>query len=348
MSAMRENVDLTRYNSFGLCVSARYFTRVETLQQLQQAVAFSREKTLPMLLLGGGSNVLLRGDYPGLVVQMALKGITQKKAASGRVLVNAASGENWHGFVEYCLANGLHGLENLALIPGCVGAAPMQNIGAYGVEVKDFIVEVQVLDIVSGNIHILSNAECAFAYRDSVFKGALRGQKIVLSVTFELQHSNAPNLSYGVLADALAHKGAQVNAQDVFDAVCAIRRDKLPDPRALGNAGSFFKNPVLSAADFDRLLKAHPSLPSFGVPSSEGERKVPAAWLIEQAGWKGKRQGGAAVYEKQALVIVNRDHASAQDVANLAMAIIESVHTVFGVRLEPEVQWVPALESPLS
>lgn len=348
MSAVGENINLKSYNSFGLSVEARYFTQVETLEELQEAVAFSRDNALPMLLIGGGSNVLLRDDFPGLVIQMALKGITQKSISEGALLVNAASGENWHSFVEHCLINGLYGLENLALIPGCVGAAPMQNIGAYGVEVKDLITEVHVLDIASGAIEIMSNAQCEFGYRDSVFKGALRGRKIVLSVTFELQREPVPNLSYAALADALAHKGAAVSAQDVFDAVCAIRREKLPDPSVLGNAGSFFKNPILSAEDFARLQKTHPTLPSFPVPGAEGERKVPAAWLIEQAGWKGKHQGGAAVYEKQALVIVNRDHATAQDVVNLAVAIIESVQARFGVRLEPEVQWVPALGCPLT
>lgn len=345
MSAVRENVDLKLYNSFGLSVKARYFIRVETLQALQEAVAFSRNNAVPMLLLGGGSNVLLRADFPGLVIQMALKGITQKASPEGRLLVEAASGENWHSFVEHCLANGLHGLENLALIPGCVGAAPMQNIGAYGVEVKDIIAAVQVLDIASGAIETMSNAQCEFGYRDSIFKSTLKGRKIVLSVTFVLAHRFEPNLSYGALADALAHNGTAVSAQDVFDSVCAIRREKLPDPRVLGNAGSFFKNPVLSAKDFVKLQNAHPALPSFPALGTDGERKVPAAWLIEQAGWKGKRQGGAAVYEKQALVIVNRDHATAQDVVSLALAIIESVQARFGVQLEPEVQWIPALET---
>lgn len=346
MSAVREHIDIKAYNSFGLAVKARYFTRVQTLQELRDAVAFAHIKSVPMLLLGGGSNVLLRGDFPGLVILIALTGITQTANGNDKVCVTAASGEHWHGFVEHCLAQGLHGLENLALIPGCVGAAPMQNIGAYGVEVKDFITEVQVFDIASGAIENMSNAQCAFGYRDSVFKGALRGQKIVLAVSFELSRSGAPNLSYGALADALADKGGAVTAQDVFDAVCAIRRDKLPDPKVLGNAGSFFKNPVLCAEVFASLAQAHPALPSFAAPGTAGERKVPAAWLIEQAGWKGKQQGGAAVYEKQALVIVNRDNASAEDVVGLAMAIIESVHTRFGVRLEPEVQWIPALETP--
>lgn len=346
MSTVSEHIDLKPYNSFGMSVKARYFTRVETLQELQDAVAFSHDNAVPMLLLGGGSNVLLREDFPGLVIQIALKGIAQQCSDERHLRINAASGENWHGFVAHCLNNGLYGLENLALIPGCVGAAPMQNIGAYGVEVKDYITDVQVLDIESGLIETMNNTECAFAYRDSVFKGALRGRKVVLSVTFELSRTPALNLNYGALADALAHKGTAVNAQDVFDAVCAIRREKLPDPNVLGNAGSFFKNPVLSTEDFANLQKAHPALPSFPISGTEHGRKVPAAWLIEQAGWKGRRQGGAAVYEKQALVIVNRDRATAQDVESLALAIIESVQTRFGVRLEPEVQWIPALECP--
>ncbi len=344
---LAEHIDLQAYNSFGLAVNARYFTRAQTLQELQEAVAFARANSLPMLLLGGGSNVLLRADFPGLVILMALRGITEAQGPAGTVLVSAAGGEPWHEFVQHCLARGLCGLENLALIPGCVGAAPMQNIGAYGVEVKDFISDVKVLDIGSGAIETMSNAQCAFGYRDSVFKGALRGQKIVLSVTFALARGAAPNLSYGALADALSDKGAAVSAQDVFDAVCAIRREKLPDPKVLGNAGSFFKNPVLCAQDFARLQQAHPALPSFAAPGAAGERKVPAAWLIEQAGWKGRQHGGAAVYEKQALVIVNRDHATAEDVVSLAMAIMASVQARFGVRLEPEVQWIPALETPL-
>ena len=349
MSAIDEHVDLTLYNSFGLTLRARYFTRVETLQQLRQAVAFSRDKGVPMLPLGGGSNVLLREDFPGLVIHIALMGITEQGGPNGRVRVTAASGESWHGFVEYCLNKGLHGLENLALIPGCVGAAPMQNIGAYGVEVQDLITDVQVFDVASGNIETMSNVQCEFGYRDSVFKTALKGQKIVLRVSFELSQHASPNLSYGALAQALAHKeGTAVTAQDVFDAVCAIRREKLPDPKVLGNAGSFFKNPVLSAADYTRLVAAYPTLPSFPAAGTRGERKVPAAWLIEQAGWKGKHLGGAAVYDKQALVIVNRDHASAQDVVSLALAIIDSVQSHFGVILEPEVQWIPALESPLT
>lgn len=343
MSLMQENVDLAPYNSFGLRVSARYFTRVETHEQLQSALAFCHDEALPLLVLGGGSNILLREDFPGLVLQMAILGITQEESVEGRVKVTAASGENWHRLVEHCLANGWHGLENLALIPGCVGAAPMQNIGAYGVEVKDFITEVQVLDIASGAVETLSNAQCKFGYRDSVFKGSLKGQKIVLSVSFELQRSASPNLSYAALADALADKGAHVSPQAIFDTVCSIRREKLPDPKVLGNAGSFFKNPVLSLAAFAQLQHDYPDIPSFAVLGGTDARKVPAAWLIEQAGWKGKQNGGAAVYEKQALVIVNRNNATAQEVEELALAIIASVAQRFGVQLEPEVQWIPAL-----
>lgn len=343
MNTILENIDLTSYNSFGLAVRARYFLRIESLDALREAVAFCRQKQLSMLVLGGGSNVLLREDFPGLVIQIALLGISAHESPVGVWRVTAASGENWHRFVEYCLEQHMHGLENLALIPGCVGAAPMQNIGAYGVEVKDFITDVQVFDIATGELETLTNAECQFAYRDSVFKGALRGQKIVLSVSFQLRRQATPNLTYAALAQAVAGKGDALSARDVFDAVCAIRREKLPDPKVLGNAGSFFKNPVVSAAQYAELLQAFPDLPSFDVAGHAQWRKLPAAWLIERAGWKGKGVGGAAVYEKQALVIVNRDHASAQDVVSLALEIITSVEQKFGVTLEPEVQWIPGL-----
>ncbi len=345
MNTILENIDLTSYNSFGLAVRARYFLRVESLDALREAVAFCRQKQLAMVVLGGGSNVLLREDFPGLVIQIALQGISAHESPVGVWRVTAASGENWHRFVEYCLEQHMHGLENLALIPGCVGAAPMQNIGAYGVEVKDFITDVQVFDIATGELETLTNAECHFAYRDSVFKGALRGQKLVLSVSFQLRRQATPNLTYAALAQAVAGKGDALSARDVFDAVCAIRREKLPDPKVLGNAGSFFKNPVVSDAQYAELLQTFPDLPSFDVAGHAQWRKLPAAWLIERAGWKGKGVGGAAVYEKQALVIVNRDHASAQDVVSLALEIIASVEQKFGVTLEPEVQWIPGLQN---
>lgn len=342
---MREHVDLKPYNSFGLSVTARYFCSAESVEQLRAALAFSKEKQLPLLVIGAGSNLLLRADFPGMVVQIAMQGLSVDESDAHDVIVRAQSGENWHRFVSYCLAHGYHGLENLALIPGNVGAAPIQNIGAYGVEVKDFIAAVQVLDIASGQIHTLSNSDCEFGYRDSIFKGEYKERKIVLSVSFRLPREARVNISYKALTQALANAGLGASPQDVFAAVCAVRREKLPDPAQLGNAGSFFKNPIISKAAFADLQKHFPLMPSFALPADEEHLKVPAAWLIEQAGWKDKMRGGAAVYDKQALVIVNKQHASAEDVTTLAGEIMASVWERYGIRLEPEVQWVPAFVS---
>lgn len=340
---IRENVDLQALNTFGLKALARYFCRVDSEARLSQALDFAREHKLPLLLMGGGSNLLLRENFPGLVMQVALRGITHTLQDERSVRVHAASGENWHDFVQHCLSQGWYGLENLALIPGSVGAAPIQNIGAYGVEAGDFIECVDVVDIRTGERQTLNHEQCAFGYRDSVFKHSLRGRKLILGVTFRLWRTPQPNLRYAVLAQALSDKGA--GPQEIFDAVCAIRRSKLPDPAVLGNAGSFFKNPVLSAEHYARLQQTNPDIPGF--PSDAGGPvKVPAAWLIEKAGWKGRSHGGAAVYEKQALVLVNRDHASARDVVELAQQIMTSVQQQFGVALEPEVQWVPPFEPP--
>lgn len=342
---IQENVDLSSRNTFGIHARARYFCAVRSLQELKVALQFRRVRQLPLLVLGGGSNVLLCADYPGVVVQMALSGIEMMAERDGEVLVRAASGESWHGFVQYCLQSGCYGLENLALIPGSVGAAPIQNIGAYGVEIRELVSEVTVLDVGSGDLETMTAAQCEFDYRDSVFKGRLRGRKIVLDVTFRLHRQPRVNLSYGVLAQALSEL-SDPQPGDVFAAVCAIRTGKLPDPAVLGNAGSFFKNPVLSREHYERLLQSYAGLPSYPVYDSAGQLstamvKVPAAWLIEQAGWKGKSCGRAAVYHKQPLVLVNLGGATAQELVTLARQILASVERLFDIRLEPEVQWIP-------
>ncbi len=342
---MQENVDLSSRNTFGIRARARYFCAVRSLQELKVALQFRRVRQLPLLVLGGGSNVLLCADYPGVVVQMALSGIEMMAERDGEVLVRAASGESWHGFVQYCLQSGCYGLENLALIPGSVGAAPIQNIGAYGVEVRELVSEVTVLDVGSGEIETMTPAQCEFDYRDSVFKGRLRGRKIVLDVTFRLHRQPRVNLSYGILAQALSEL-SDPQPGDVFAAVCAIRTSKLPDPAVLGNAGSFFKNPVISREHYENLLQSYAGLPSYPVYDRAGQLstamvKVPAAWLIEQAGWKGKSCGRAAVYQKQPLVLVNLGGATAQELVSLARQIMASVERLFDIRLEPEVQWIP-------
>lgn len=343
---IQENVDLGSRNTFGMHARARYFCAVRNLQELRVALQFRRVRQLPLLVLGGGSNVLLCADYPGVVVQIALLGIEVLSELDAELHVRAASGESWHGFVQYCLENGYYGLENLALIPGSVGAAPIQNIGAYGVEVRDLISAVTVLDVGSGEIVTLTAAQCEFGYRDSVFKGRLRGRKIVLDVTFRLHRQPRVNLSYAALAQALSGV-SNPHPEDVFAAVCAIRASKLPDPAVLGNAGSFFKNPVIEKAQYEKLLQTHTGLPSYPVYDRAGQLstslvKVPAAWLIEQAGWKGKNYGRAGVYKQQPLVLVNLGGATAQELVALARQIMASVERLFDIRLEPEVQWIPA------
>ncbi len=337
---MQQNVDLQPLNTFALPARARWFCAVESLATLQQALQFAQAQALPVLVLGGGSNVLLREDFPGLVLHMQLRGVQRLADDGDTVRVQAACGENWHDFVSTCLTRGWHGLENLALIPGSVGAAPIQNIGAYGVEAGERIESVQVFNRETASVESIAAADCGFGYRDSVFKRQYRDSRIILQVVFRLQRSAAVNLSYSALAQALA--GQQpVTPQAVFDAVCRIRRSRLPDPAVLGNAGSFFKNPVIPAALHRDLQQRYGDVPGHAVEGAEPLIKLPAAWLIERAGWKGRRLGQAGVYEKQALVLVNHGGARAQDVVDLAQAIMADVQQQFGIALEPEVQWVP-------
>ena len=343
---MQEHFDLHAHNTFGLSAKARYFCEAASVRQCHDALQFARAENLALLVLGGGSNVLFRQDYPGVVMHMTIRGIDRISDSSDTVLVRAASGENWHSFVKDCLHSGLHGLENLALIPGCVGAAPIQNIGAYGVEVKDLITAVEVLDVVTGARDTLTSAQCEFGYRDSIFKRSLRGRKIVLAVTFRLQRQPHVNLSYAALAQTLASI-PNPQPQQVFDAVCAIRRSKLPDPAVLGNAGSFFKNPVIAREVVERLSHTWPGLPAFPLTDSheaghaEASVKVPAAWLIEKAGWRGRTLGQAGVYQLQPLVLVNHGGASAANIVALAEQVMICVEQKFGILLEPEVQWIP-------
>lgn len=337
---MQENIPLQAFNTFGLQASARWYCVVETLSQLQEALRSAREKDLPLFVLGGGSNILLPEQVPGLTLHMRMKGIHLRDVLGDQVLVEAACGENWHAFVGHCLAQGWHGLENLALIPGSVGAAPIQNIGAYGVEVGERIASVTVLNTASGEVETIGAEQCAFAYRDSVFKRQYKGNRIILSVLFRLQRSPMVNLSYGTLAQALASTPLPQPA-DVHAAVCAIRRSRLPDPAVLGNAGSFFKNPVVSGSCYAALQALYPDIPGHPVAGGEDAQvKVPAAWLIEQTGWKGRRLGQAGVYEKQPLVLVNHGGARAQEILDLARRIMADVDRTFAIRLEPEVQWV--------
>lgn len=334
------NADLRPFNTFGLPARARYFAELTDAARLPELCAlpfFEREK---VLWLGGGSNIILRGDYPGLAVRLANRGIRETRRAPGHVWLEAQAGENWHGFVRHTLALGLNGLENLSLIPGTVGASPVQNIGAYGVEAKDLIDTVNCYDLAEHRFVSLANADCRFAYRDSLFKREGRGRYVITSVVFKLAERFTPRTAYGDLADVLAAScpGREITAADVSDAVCRIRRAKLPDPARLGNAGSFFKNPAVPAAQAAALAAAHPALPRY--PQSDGTVKLAAGWLIEQCGLKGRSIGGAAVHDKQALVLVNTGRATAADVAALAALVQNTVAERFGVELESEPVWV--------
>jgi UDP-N-acetylmuramate dehydrogenase len=333
-----ENRSLTELNTFGLPARAHRFVDVDDWQVLQAVRADEALAQLPRLVLGGGSNILLKGDFPGLVVHMVNRGTRVSGETAEVVLVTAAAGENWHEFVCWTLANDLPGLENLSLIPGSVGAAPIQNIGAYGVEVKDLFHSLRMFDMHTGQVFGLTREDCDFAYRDSIFKHALRDRAVILDVTFALPRAWQARLAYAELAAELKEM-AQPTPQQVADAVIAVRRRKLPDPAKVGNAGSFFKNPVVSAERRDALAAAFPGLPSYAQP--DGSYKLAAGWLIDQCGWKGKSIGPAGVYEKQALVLVNRGGATGSDILALARAIHEDVFKRYGVMLEPEPVLVP-------
>ncbi|QJD98717.1 UDP-N-acetylmuramate dehydrogenase [Massilia forsythiae] len=329
------DVSLATLNTFRIDARARRYLRVTDARQLAAALADPELAALPRLVLGGGSNILFTGDFDGLVLHMALPGRALVGERDGRVLVRAGAGEHWHAFVEWTLAQGLGGLENLALIPGTVGAAPIQNVGAYGAETRDTLHAVTVFDTGDNSTRVLDAAACRFGYRDSVFKHAEGAGLIVLDVTFALPERWQPNLRYAELAQALDAAGIHApTPRQVADAVIAIRRRKLPDPAEIGNAGSFFKNPVVPAEQCARLLAAFPDLVHHA--QADGSEKLAAGWLIDQCGWKGRNLGPAGVYPKQALVLVNNGGAGGGDVVALARAIQADVAQRYGVALEPE------------
>jgi UDP-N-acetylmuramate dehydrogenase len=337
---------LRAHNTFGFDVRAQLACRVEHEDQLLAAVRDPRAAGLPRLVLGGGSNIVLTRDFAGLVLLIALRGRRVVREDADAWYVEAAAGENWHEFVAWTLAHGLPGLENLALIPGTVGAAPIQNIGAYGLEMGERFASLRAVDLASGETVELDAGACRFGYRDSFFKREGRDRFVITSVTFRLPKAWTPRAGYADVARELAVRhngsggahgnaaGAAPSAQAIFDAVVNVRRAKLPDPLAIGNAGSFFKNPVVDAARFDALLEREPGLVSY--PQPDGRVKLAAGWLIDRCGWKGRALGAAAVHDRQALVLVNRGGATGADVIALAAAIQRDVAERFGVDLEPE------------
>ncbi len=319
----------------GVQARASFFVEAGSVQDLTQAVEFARKSNLRWMVLGGGSNVLFRSDFDGLIIQNALMG-KEISEQGDNIQIKVSGGENWHALVLHCVENGWGGIENLSLIPGSVGAAPIQNIGAYGVELQDVFAELEALTIETGEVQVFSKEQCRFGYRDSIFKKGLKGKVIITSVTLALSKSSQVNTSYKALSDHLTRANiAQPSIKDVSDAVIEIRQSKLPDPKEIGNTGSFFKNPVISVYHFDQLKSEYSELP--GYPVSERQVKVPAGWLIEKAGWKGKREGDAGVHEKQALVLVNYGKATGEEIWNLATQIQRSVKKQFDIDLTPEV-----------
>lgn len=327
------NISLKEYNTFGVECYAKRFVSIDSFYDLQQLLKTEKD----LFLLSGGSNILLTKDIEKLVVLINIKGISIDRENKNTVHLTVNSGENWHEFVLWCISQDYGGLENLSLIPGNVGTCPIQNIGAYGVEVKDTITKVEAIEIETGKLITFANAECQFGYRNSIFKNDVKGKYIITSVSFELTKTNHQlNTSYGAIEVALQEKKiTNPTIKDVSDAVISIRKSKLPDPKEIGNSGSFFKNPVISTEQFSQLQKEYPAIPSYKI--SEATTKVPAGWLVEQCGFKGKRFGDAGVHEKQALVLVNYANASGLEIYNLAKSIQQTVFNKFKIDLEIEV-----------
>lgn len=327
------HVDLFPYNTFHLHSRAHRFVRVSEAAQVPELVqqgVFDGK----FLILGGGSNILLLDDFEGTVVYVDLQGKHKLGYHDDHCLLKVSAGENWHRLVMFCVQENLGGIENLSLIPGTVGAAPIQNIGAYGVEVKDVVEHVEAVSLSSGEIRTFDNAACAFGYRDSYFKNEGKDKYFITSVTFKLTSGpHQYHVEYGALNELLANQ--TLSLMTISDAVIKIRSSKLPDPAVLGNAGSFFKNPTITSAWHSELKQKYPTIPSFSAP--EGMVKVPAAWLIEQCGWKGKRRGDVGVHAKQALVIVNYGGGSGKEIWQLACDIKKSVMDQFNIDLTPEV-----------
>lgn len=339
MLTIQSNVSLKPYNTFGIDATARYLVEVENEEDIQTLLQLPNTHSLPMLILGGGSNLLLTQDFNGLVVKINLKGISLVKEDQEYVWVRAGAGESWHGFVMYCVEKGWAGIENLSLIPGTVGAAPMQNIGAYGVEIKDTFDRLEAVHVATGKKHIFNNADCRFGYRNSIFKNEAKGQYIISSVQFKLAKKPTFHVSYGDIQNTLEQMGVkELSIKSVSEAVIKIRRSKLPDPAEIGNAGSFFKNPEIPSSQYETLKTQYPTIPGYVI--NETTVKVPAGWLIEQNGWKGKRIGSIGVHTRQALVLVNYGGGKGAEIQQLARKIQDSVEEQFGIRLYTEVNFV--------
>jgi len=330
---IQQNISLKSYNTFGIDVNARRFVDITSLNELKNVIRSEKY----FFILSGGSNLLLTKDIDKLVIHLNTKGIEVVQETDNDIFVKVQAGENWHEFILWCINHNYGGVENLSLIPGNVGTAPIQNIGAYGVELKDSMHELEALEIDTANAKTFANKDCEFGYRNSVFKNELKGKYIITSVTFKLtKNTHKLNSSYGAIQSEL-DKNNIINPtmKDISKAVISIRQSKLPDPKEIGNSGSFFKNPVISTSDFRNLQKTYPDAPHYVV--SKNEIKVPAGWLVEQCGFKGKRFGDAGVHKKQALVLVNYNNATGREILELSKNIQKTVLEKFEIQLETEV-----------
>ncbi len=338
---IQENISLKSYNTFGIDATARYFGSFESVEQLESLItsnsSFHKLRTqTPNLVLGGGSNILFTKDFEGLVLKNEIKGITELHEENDYVYVKAGAGENWHQFVLYCIQRNWGGVENLSLIPGNVGASPMQNIGAYGVELDDVFWDLEAYHLKEKKMVTFTKNDCEFGYRESVFKKKYKDQFVILNVTYQLKKKPRFNTSYGAIEQELERMGVkELSIKAISDAVINIRSSKLPDPRVIGNAGSFFKNPSVSANEFQQMKSKFENI--VGYENVNGTVKIAAGWLIEQCGWKGYRKGDAGCHAKQALVLVNYGYAHGNEIYNLSEEILQSVKEKFGIALEREV-----------
>ena len=331
-----QNHSLKSLNTFGITAKSAYFTEVCTVDELKEVLLSPQFKSIPQFILGGGSNILFTKDFEGLVIKNNIKGIELISEDQYFYYVKAGGGEVWHDLVMYCINHNYAGLENLSLIPGSVGAGPIQNIGAYGVELKDYLFELTAMELSTLSEKTFSNVECKFGYRDSIFKNELKNKYFITSVTYKLLKQPQLNTSYGAIEKELEQMGVKNKTiQDISRAVCNIRNSKLPNPKEIGNAGSFFKNPEITEEEFNTLKEKFSNI--VGYATERGSVKVAAGWLIEQCGWKGKVFSDAGVHKNQALVLVNYGEASGMQLMHLSQQIIESVYNTFGITLEREV-----------
>lgn len=340
MIHIKENISLLPFNTFGIDVKAKYFCEIETIETLQELLQNDVFKTNQYLVLGGGSNILFSKDFDGLVIKNNIKGKSVIENNNEFAIIEAFAGEVWHELVLFCIDNNFAGgIENLSLIPGSVGASPIQNIGAYGVEIKDIFLKLEALNIKSGQIDTFTNDECKFGYRESIFKNIAKNQYIITKVYFKLDKIKPLHVEYGAIKDVLqSYQITTPTAKDISKAVCEIRESKLPNPKEIGNAGSFFKNPEIEISLYNKLKAEYPEMPSY--PINEATVKVPAGWLIEKCGFKGKSFGNYGVHKNQALVLVNYGGANGNDILNLANEIIEVVYKTFGIKIINEVNFI--------